>query len=211
MKRTLSWLLLIALIAAPLLFAAPPEPIEQIKEPITTGLAILKDPKYAGGQHQEEQREKIWNLVKEVFDFRAVSMRAVARNWRAFSDQQKEDFITEFKELLKNTYLDQLQGEWTNEEVIFKGQDKLTDDKALVRTVMMQGKVEVPIDYSVFLKDGKWWVYDVNIEGVSLVKNYRTQFKEILAKNSPDELIQRLKEKNQEHRRNRTEKSAGGE
>ncbi|MDM8537335.1 ABC transporter substrate-binding protein [Desulfobacterales bacterium HSG17] len=178
------------------------KPLDELKAPMEQAITILKDTQYK--DKKEIQREKIWELVSQVFDFKAISMRALARNWKIFNDKQKKDFTKVFTELLKNTYIDKIQGEFHDEEIVFTGQDMVSAKKARVNTKIIRGKVEIPMDYSMKLsKVKKWMVYDVNIEGVSLVKNYRNQFKEVLAKDSPDQLIQRLKEKNEKHEKDR--------
>ncbi len=203
-KITVIWLVLIFFTGTALVSAAEPQPMEELKGPIQKGIAILKDPEYQ--DNREAQREKIWDLIQTVFDFKAVSIRALARNWRILSPEQRETFTKEFTELLKNNYLDKIQGEFQNEEVVFVEQDMLSDDKAVVRTKVIRKNVETPIDYRVHLKDGKWRVYDVNIEGVSMVQNYRKQFNDILAKEKPKDLIERLKEKNNLHAEERQKK-----
>lgn len=189
--------------------AKAPEPMDAIRNPVEQGLALVNDPTYRKPEKQEELREKIWNLVKDVFDFRAISMRALGRNWRDFSDPQRDQFTEAFTELLKNTYLNRVKGEERSEKVEFLEQDLITDNRAVVRTLLHTEDTQIPIDYSLLLRGDEWRVYDVNIEGVSMVKNYRTQFAEILNNESPDALIERVKEKNIENQEERTEKAAG--
>ncbi|MFP4349527.1 MAG: MlaC/ttg2D family ABC transporter substrate-binding protein [Thermodesulfobacteriota bacterium] len=203
-KITVICLTLIFFTGTALVSAAKNEPMEELRGPIEKGISILKNPEYK--DDSEAQREKIWEIIQNVFDFRAVSIRALARNWRLLSPEQREVFTTEFTELLKNNYLDKIQGEFQDEEVVFEEQDMLSEDKAVVRTTVIRKNVETPIDYRVHLKDGKWRIYDVNIEGISLVQNYRKQFNDILAKEKPDALIQRLKEKNKAHAEERQKK-----
>lgn len=181
-------------------YGAQNQPLDELKTPMEQAIAILKDTQYK--EQKELQREKIWELVSQIFDFKAISIRALAQNWKTFNDKQQEDFTKVFTELLKNTYIDKIQGEFQDEEIVYTGQDMISDKKARVNTKILRGKVEIPMDYSMKLSKSKnkWMVYDVNIEGVSLVKNYRNQFKEILVKESPDQLIQRLKEKNENHK-----------
>ena len=108
-----------------------------------------------------------------------------------------------FTELLKNTYLDKVQGEFNNEEIIFFGQDMISEERAVVKTKVLREKIEIPMDYSVRRRNDDWKIYDINIEGISLVKNYRVQFKDILSKEKPAQLIQRLRERNEQHKKDR--------
>jgi phospholipid transport system substrate-binding protein len=178
-----------------LAYGAQAKPLDDIKEPIEKGVALLKDPKYAGEAQYTEQREKIWELIRDIFDFRIISMMALAREWKAFTPKQQDEFTEAFTELLKNNYLNKIQGQFRDEEVVFLGQDMLTAKKAVVKSKILRQQTEIPMDYKVVFSQGKWRIYDINIEGISLIKNYRTQFKSILAKESPEELIKRIREK----------------
>jgi len=184
--------------------AAGDSPLEDLKGPVQKGIALLKDTEYRASDKKEAQREEIWRLVKQVFDFEQISMRALARSWRDFNPDQQKAFVEAFTELLKNTYMDKIQGEFHDEEVVFEGEDLITDQKAEVKSKIVRGgKLEIPIDYSLYKSASGWLVYDVKIEGVSMVKNYRSQFKSILAKDSPDDLIKRLQELNDKHEKDR--------
>lgn len=209
--RNIHWIILLSaalcLPAAALAKAA--EPTEAIRKPIERGLELVNDPQYHAPEKQEELREKIWALVKEAFDFQAISMRALGRNWRAFNDSQRERFTEAFTELLKNTYLDNVKGETRGEKVEFLEEEKITDNRAVVRTVLHTEDTQIPIDYSLLLRGDEWRVYDVSVEGVSMVKNYRTQFAEILMNDSPDTLIERVKEKNVKNLEDRLDDDSG--
>jgi phospholipid transport system substrate-binding protein len=190
---------------------AQSRPLDDIQGPIEKGVALLKDPAYASETKYTEQREKIWELIRDIFDFRIISMMALAREWRSFSPKQQDEFTEAFTELLKHNYLNKIQGQFRDEEVVFLGQDMLTDKKAVVRSKILRQQTEIPMDYKVVFTQGKWRIYDINVEGISLIKNYRTQFKSILAKETPETLIQRIREKTlEEEKSGRPNASAGG-
>ena len=170
-------------------------PIDAIKKPIEQGISVLRDAEYSKPEKKDAQREKIWEIVRDIFDFREISMRTLATDKDKFNETQKLEFIKEFTVLLKNAYVDKLQGEYHNEQVVFVEQ-VIEDNKALVKTKVIREKVEIPIDYNMLLQGNTWKIYDIKVEGVSLIKNYRTQFKEFLVNKSPDKLIQTLKDKN---------------
>ena len=196
MIRVIPIVIILLLNIQMLAYGAQATPLDDIKGPIENGMALLKDPKYTGKTQLQEQRDKIWELIRDIFDFRIISMMALAREWKAFTPKQQDEFTEAFTELLKNSYLNKIQGQFHDEEVVFLGQDMLTDKKAVVKTKVLRQQTETPIDYKVVLSQGKWRIYDINVEGISLIKNYRTQFKTILAKDSPEELIKRIREKN---------------
>lgn len=180
------------------------EPMAVVKAPIDAVITILNDPRYkvkkAGTR--SAQRDEIWKAVKPLFDFDEVSKRAVARNWRTFTDAEKEEFSDVFAHFIGNTYIDKIQGEYHNEQIVYIGQNFHSDRYAEVRTQIVRETVEIPVNYRMYKdRDGRWKVYDITVEGVSLVKNYRTQFASILRKETPAQLIRRLNKKLAEQNR----------
>lgn len=191
------WLVLVLLLSfSPSVLAA--EPTDVLKAPMDEALALLRDPQYKVDDPGKKavQREKFWSLVAPVFDFDELSKRTLARNWADFNDAQQAEFAQVFSELLGNIYVDRIQGGYSDETIEF-GDQILHDSRplAVVKTFIVSARNRIPVDYSLIQKGDTWRVYDVKVEGVSLVKNYRSQFKEILSKESPDELIERLKQK----------------
>ncbi|MGA6924179.1 MAG: ABC transporter substrate-binding protein [Desulfosarcina sp.] len=193
---------LVGLSAGLILMATPVaagamEPMETIKAPIDAVIAILNDPQYqTGGTTKSAQRNAIWKHVKPMFDFEEISKRTVARHWQDFNDAEKRAFTEVFAQFLGNTYIDKVQGEYHNEQIVYLGQETLSDRYAEVRTQIVRETVEIPANYRMLKSgEGHWKIYDVIVEGVSLVKNYRTQFASILSREKPAQLIQRLDEK----------------
>ena len=171
------------------------EAMDAVKIPIQKGIDLLGDPAYADASKKAEQREKIWEIIKQAFDFTQISILAVARDWRRFSDAERKEFTQVFSDLLGETYLDRIQGEYSNETVTFLDEESLSDKKAVVRTHIVRANTNIPVDYRVIRTKDGWKVYDVRVEGVSLVKNYRDQFKQILMNDTPAQLIDQLKKK----------------
>lgn len=205
MKRYGLILLLAALLLpiAPAAFAG--EPSDVIRAPMDEALALLRDPQYQSDDPQKraEQREKFWAIIEPAFDFMELSKRTLARNWNKFDDAQRAAFAEVFSDLLGNIYVDRIQGEYNDETIEF-GDQFLHESRplAVVKTFIVSSRNRIPVDYSMIQKEDAWRIYDVKVEGISLVKNYRSQFKEILAKESPDQLIERLKEKVAEQKAN---------
>jgi phospholipid transport system substrate-binding protein len=182
------------------------EPMVVIKAPIDTVIAILNDPQYEVAGTRSAQRDEIWKNVKPMFDFNEISRRAVARNWQDFNDAEKAAFTEVFSQFLGNTYIDKIQGEYHNEKIVYLGQDFYSDVYAEVKTNIVRESLEIPVNYRMMRDgDGNWKVYDVIVEGVSLVKNYRTQFASLLRKEKPAQLIERLDEKLAEQNRQLSE------
>ncbi len=172
------------------------EPMAIIKEPIDAVIAILNDPKYKVEGTKSAQRDEIWKVVRPMFDFEEISKRAVARDWRRFSPQEKTTFADVFAQFLGNTYIDKIQGEYHNEQIVYLSQEFYSDLYAEVKTNLVREALVIPVNYRLIKNDdGKWQVYDIIVEGVSLVKNYRTQFASILRTKKPADLIEQLNRK----------------
>jgi phospholipid transport system substrate-binding protein len=172
------------------------EPMATIKGPIDAVIVVLNDPQYKVAGTKSAQRDEIWKIVKPMFNFDEIARRAVARNWSDFSEEEKTAFSDVFAQFLGNTYIDKIQGEYHNEEIVYLSQDFYSDIYAEVKTHVVRQTLKIPVDYRMLKgKDGQWKVYDIIVEGVSLVKNYRTQFASILKKDKPAQLIQQLNDK----------------
>ncbi|MGB5985065.1 MAG: ABC transporter substrate-binding protein [Desulfobacterales bacterium] len=197
MKLTrLILMILVGLVAAPLMGATQtPDPLTTVKEPVEEVLKVLKDPQYAEGRNREDQQKKIRAIATEAFDFVEISKRALARGWKQFTPDERRRFTDRFTELLLNSYTRQIQSEYSDEEVAFQDQQMVSENKASVKSVITREGVETPVNYSLIQRKDRWRIYDIQIEGVSLVGNYRTQFRKILAKETPDQLIARIEEK----------------
>lgn len=172
------------------------KPIDALRGPLDAALAILQDPRYRVASEKEAQKEKLWELIRKVFDFEGITVLAVGQNWKRFSPAQRQEFTDIFTTRLGNSYLNKIQGTFSNEKVEFLSQEMLSPAKARVKTKIIREVDSIPVDYSVRPIDGAWRIYDVVIEGVSLVANYRSQFNDILSKDSPDVLIERVRAQN---------------
>ena len=185
------------LLTASMTAAAQLKPLEELKPPIDSFIAILNDPKYKSNNEslKAQQRDQMLKIAKDIFDFEEVSKRALSRNWRKFSVAEQKKFTEVFGSFIGYTYIDKIQGEYHNEKVVY-GDEQIVDQKwALVRTKIKRETLEIPVDYKMKLIGGHWKVFDVLVEGISLVKNYRTQFNSILRKEKPAQLIERLEKK----------------
>ena len=172
------------------------EPMATIKAPVDTVIAILNDPQYKVKGTKSAQRDEIWKHVQPMFNFDEIARRAVARNWSDFNDAEKAAFTDVFAQFLGNTYIDKVQGEYHNEQIVYLGQDFYSDIYAEVKTQIVRETLKIPVNYRMLKGgDGQWTVYDIIVEGVSLIKNYRTQFASILSKDKPAQLIQQLNDK----------------
>ena len=137
---------------------------------------------------------KLEAMYKQMFDEVELSMRSLGGNWKKLSPAQQQEFIQLYRQILEKAYIDQILS-YTNEKIGYSKENMLSNNKAEVQTKVITSSKEIPIFYRVILKDGTWKVYDVVVENVSLVQNYRSQFNSILAKNTPDQLLEILRKK----------------
>jgi phospholipid transport system substrate-binding protein len=169
-------------------------PLNTVEGHVNKVLNMLRDPALKGDKAKKAKKEKVRAISEKMFDFTELSKRTLGTNWKNLNPDQQKEFIELYRDILENAYMDRIMS-YTDEKVVFSKEIMLSDDMAEVQSNIITKKAEIPIFYRVILKDGEWKVYDVIIEGVSLVKNYRTQFREILANKSPEELLKILRKK----------------
>jgi phospholipid transport system substrate-binding protein len=163
------------------------------EETVDKVVAIVDDPAYETAE-KSERREEVRAILLDVFDMDAVSALSLAAYRKEFDPEQLEEFTEVFSRLLFDTYIGHIE-RYSGEEVRVDEPKTVASGKIVVPTEVLAKNGPVPIEYSMFVKDNNWRVYDVKIEGLSLIKNYRSQFREILIKKSPQELIERLQKK----------------
>jgi phospholipid transport system substrate-binding protein len=162
---------------------------DSVRMSVESIIGILKD----AGLDQSAKREKIRAAIAERFDFRAMSQRTLATNWRKASKEEQQQFVELFTKLIQNTYIGRVEA-YTNEEVRYPG-EKVTSNRAVVDTLIVTSSKEIPVTYKLYLKDDRWLVYDVYIEGVSLISNYRNSYQEIVKRDGFAGLLSQMEEK----------------
>lgn len=172
-------------------------PTAQVKASITKVLDILRDPALKKPEKEEERRKLLKNVIFPRFDFREMAQRSLGIHWRDRSPQERDEFVNLFADLLEAFYRKRIES-YTDEEILYTG-EQLEDKFAVVSTKIISKKenLEVPVEYKAILRDGQWRVYDVVIEGVSLVSNYRSQFNRIIRTSSYAELVRKMKVKHE--------------
>lgn len=169
-------------------------PTEQLKPTLKSLIDILLDPSLKGEEHKVERRAKIMSHVTQGFDFREMSQRVVGKEWRDLPKEKQDHFQALFTKLLENAYIGKFES-YSGQEIQYTG-ERVKDDRAVVSTQIENNGQLIPVDYIMTRKDAKWMVYDINIEGVSLVRNYMEQFQSILRRDKFDGLVKLLEEKN---------------
>jgi phospholipid transport system substrate-binding protein len=168
--------------------------LDSLQKQVNRLLEVLRDPSFKALPTEKEKTDKIWPIVDEIFDYTAISKRALSRNWKKLNKEQRKEFTGLFSKVLGNIYMGRLL-KYSDEKVTFGKEKRLSEKKAEVETNIVTASAEIPINYRLRLKKGEWRVYDVVIEGISMVVNYRSQFKQILVKKSPEELLEMLRKK----------------
>jgi phospholipid transport system substrate-binding protein len=157
-------------------------------------LAKMKTPEFKGLERDAKLNE-ISKIINEVFDWPELSRRTLGREWKKFTPDQQKEFITLFEQLLQGIYADRILA-YTQEKIEFGKETELKEGRVEVESyIITTDNKKVPLFYRLTNKSGQWRVYDVVIEGVSMVKNYRGQFRQILTNKKPEDLLQTLREK----------------
>jgi len=166
--------------------AATVTPSDRIKQTVDSVLEVLKNPDLDAMQRREHVRD----IVRKRFDYESMSQVILATNWRAATPPQREQFVTLFRELLEQTYFSAMDS-YDNQKVRM-GRERQKGKLAEVQTFVTSASKEVPVSYKLRLRDDDWYAYDVTVDGVSLVSNYRTSFRNLAKEKGMDGLLSEL-------------------
>ena len=166
---------------------------DSVKGTIDEVLRILNDKELKAPARLEDRRQCLEKVVAQRFDYPEMSRRSLGAQWNQLSDKDKQEFVDLFRTLLTNTYADRVET-YSGEGVQYLN-ERTEKEYAEVRTKVLSGKTEIPMDYRLLNKSNDWHVYDVVVDGVSLVNNYRGQFTKILHTSSYPELVDQLRKK----------------
>ena len=186
-------LIFIILLVIPLQgYAATPK--ETVETGVNNVIKTLGDPAFKA-QPKDQQVATIGAEIDKIFDFKELSRRTLGKQWKKMSTEQQTEFVQLFRELLQGVYADRLLA-YSDQKVLFEKEIMLKKGRAEVQSYLQtsDGK-KIPLYYRLTDKSGSWKVYDIIIEGVSMVKNYRTQFRKIISKDSPEKLLEVLRKK----------------
>ncbi len=195
-----------ALLSSLLLVSSPSlapagEPQEKVRETVDAVLAVLLDKSLQGPENTEKRREKMRQAVFQRFGFEEMSQRALGPHWQKRTPAEKKEFTNLFGELLERSYINKIESYTGEQKVLYTKETIDKDGYASVRTeIVVKRDANVEVEYRLLRRDGTWQVYDVVIEGVSLVNNYRTQFNNIVSQESYDALVKKLKLKLEQER-----------
>lgn len=169
----------------------------QVKETVDKVISLSQDKNLKKPGKAAERRAAIRKVISQRFDFEEMARRSLAVAWQQRTPQERKEFVGLYTDLLERSYMKRIEG-YSNEKIVYLD-EKIDGTYAVVRTkIITDRNVEIPIDYRLLDRNGKWLVYDVVIEGVSLVNNYRTQFSKIIRTSSYQELVKKMKNKQSE-------------
>ena len=171
-------------------------PLEVIQSGTDRAIEILRSAQTGRGPTLRQRRAEILVIVDDYFNFDEMAMRALGRPWRDQSPSNREEFVRLFKQLLFNTYVERVETYTMGNETVVYDSEEIRGRHALVKTRVLNYKnTNVDVDYLLRLDNNKWRVYDVIVEGISLVNNYRSQFSSLLANRSFEDLLQILQQR----------------
>ena len=168
-------------------------PTMVVKSTIDEVIRLVTDEQFKASDQESHRRELLQEAIGQHFDFGEMAKRSLAAHWKRRKESDHQEFIRLFQALLSKTYAQKIEN-YSGETVNYL-KERLRDGYAEVQTTIVSPKTEISLDYRLILKDGTWRVYDVVVDGVSLVKNYRGQFDRIIRDSSYEELVEKLREK----------------
>jgi phospholipid transport system substrate-binding protein len=181
-------MLVLVLISAPVHAATP---LETVRTEVNKVLDALRNK----GLKEEAKKETLRLVYKEMFDQVELARWSLGNNWNKLTEAQRQEFVELFQQVLEKAYADKILA-YTDEKILFDREVTISKTRIEVQTRVVTKSKEIPINYRVVQEsDGTWKVYDVVVENVSLVMNYRSQFNDILSKNKPEQLLEILRKK----------------
>jgi phospholipid transport system substrate-binding protein len=172
------------------------EPTDLVRQVTDQVLKILEDPQFQAPNRQAERQERLHKIAEQVFDWQEMARRALAVHWRERTPQEQQEFVRLFRDLVEGIYINRLESAIQEKREIQYVGEQVEGSRAAVKTIVLTKRnQQVPIEYRLSKVDGRWLIYDVFVEGISLVNNYRSQFNRIITSSSYNELVQKMKNK----------------
>ena len=172
-------------------------PTDQLRTNVDRVLKVVGDTSMKAPDHARDRRAQVRRIAEDFFAFDETAKRALGRHWQARTPAEQKEFVALFSDLLERSYLTKIEL-YGGEKIQYVG-EMVDGDAATVKTkIVTKAESEIPVDYRMLKRGDKWLVYDVVIEGVSLISNYRTQFNKIIQTSSYQELLNKIKSKDAE-------------
>jgi phospholipid transport system substrate-binding protein len=185
------WALLLVLVLSSAPAAWAGAPTDQFRDGVDRVFKILRDPELKGDANAARRLAAVAKVSEEIFDFGETAKRSLGQHWDARTPAERTEYVRLFTDLIQRSYVSRVD-RYGGEKMVFRG-DTIDGDQAVVRTALVLNDGQMALDYKMHLTSDRWQVYDINIEGVSLVANYRAQFNKVIRSESYGALIARLK------------------
>jgi phospholipid transport system substrate-binding protein len=170
-------------------------PMEAVRETLTQVLRILDDPSLKNPAKQAQRRHMLEEIAAGRFDYAEMSKRVLGSYWKPLTETQRKEFVEVYKGFLSDRYAGKIEDYSGRKQDVGYLTERIEGSYAEVRTELRSDKTTLPMDYRLLVKDGRWSAYDIIIDGVSLVSNYRSQFQKIIRERSYEELVNKLRER----------------
>jgi phospholipid transport system substrate-binding protein len=170
-------------------------PTEEIQTTVEKILAVLKNPNYRSDSRKQDRRDQIRSVLLPRFDFSEMAKRSLGAHWRRRTPQEQREFTNAFTDLLERAYIERIEA-YDDQKFIYVRERQDKDYAQVDGKILTKKGEEFSIAYRLHLTNQGWKVYDVVIENISLVNNYRDQFNRVITRSSYEDLIQRIKDKN---------------
>jgi phospholipid transport system substrate-binding protein len=194
-KYMVVWIALSGLLlAGPAMVSEAGEPLDKIRQTVNDILDVLADTALKAPERNQERRGKIRQTVLQRFGFEEMAQRAMGRHWHKLTPEEKQEFVALFSDLLERSYINKIESYSGSKEHILYTKESIDKDgyAKVYSEIVKERDLNIQVEYRLIQRDGDWQVYDVVIEGVSLVNNYRTQFNKIISQTSYNDLIKKL-------------------
>ena len=195
------WVVAVVVVSLLAGVAGAGEPLDRIRETVTDVLAVLEDETLQSPENQKLRREKLRQAVYQRFGFEEMARRSLGRHWRDLNAEQRQEFVGLFSDLLERSYIGRIEGTGAGSQVDYPRETIDEEGFASVLTLITNSLgSQIDVEYRLLQRDGgtPWEVYDVVIEGVSLINNYRTQFNNVIHRTSYDGLVKQLRLKQEQ-------------
>jgi phospholipid transport system substrate-binding protein len=191
MRKLVVGLNLLILSMAPVGALAGP-PLDAIKSRVGEVLAVLRDPALQGDAAKEAKTKRLRPIFDNTFDYVELSKATLSRNWEKFTPEQQQEFVKLYKAVLEKAYLNIILS-YKDQEVIFGRERETGQNRFEVESKIVSASQDTPVQFRLFSKGNQWFLYDVVIENISIVANYRSQFSRLLQKESTEEMLANLR------------------
>lgn len=188
-----AWSVLLCTAALAALPEVPESPTEAVRGTVSQVIRILEDPALKDAAKLMPRRRMLEGVVATRFDYTEMSKRALAAYWVPLTVAERTEFVEVFRKFLSDRYAEKIEG-YSGQQVVYLS-ERIEGSYAEVRSELRSEKTTIPLDYRLLLKEGRWYAYDIIADGVSLVKNYRSQFQKVIRESSYQELVKKLRER----------------